>query len=84
MEEKVKEENVSVVGSYAKTIYTTDDFSINLYLTTDTTKIPDTIKPDKSGKTFIKIAGNNLPNSNSLLARFYGNWENSKYGQEKL
>ena len=80
--DNVNKETVSVVGSYAKTIYTADDFSIGLYLTTDTAQIPDTIKPDRNGKMFIKVAGNNLPNSNSLLVRFIGNWEENKYGQE--
>ena len=77
-----KEKPVSVIGSYSRTIYSSDDYAINLYLSRDTANLPDDIKPGKNGRTFIKVSGTNIPTTESIPVKFYGSWEVNKYGQE--
>ena len=77
-----KEKPVSVIGSYSRTIYSSDEFAINLYLSRDTANLPDDIKPGKNGRTFIKVSGTNIPTAESIPVKFYGSWEVNKYGQE--
>ena len=77
-----KEKPVSVIGSYSRTIYSSDEFAINLYLSRDTANLPDDIKPGKNGRTFIKVSGTNIPTTESIPVKFYGSWEVNKYGQE--
>ena len=76
----MEENRTSIVAKFYKSIYSGDKgFSINLCTTKDINNLPVGVKINK-GYGLITVLGNNIPDTESLLVRYYGEWKHSKRG----